>query len=96
MRQHLANVVLRAVETGRPVIRVTNTGISARINARGEVLDATEGFEPAVRTWTVARSRSGKTFYTSYGDIFNAICAALSLLVVWTTFRPNRRNDAGA
>jgi apolipoprotein N-acyltransferase len=96
MRQHLANVVLRAVETGRPILRVTNTGISARITARGEVLDATEGFEPAVRTWPVGRSDGRKTFYTSYGDIFNALCAALSLLFIWTTFRPNRKAGAGA
>ena len=29
MRQHLANAVFRAVENGRPVLRVTNTGITA-------------------------------------------------------------------
>jgi apolipoprotein N-acyltransferase len=97
MRQHLANVVLRAVETGRPILRVTNTGISARITPRGEVLDATEGFQPAVRTWTVSRARGGKTFYTNYGDIFNAFCAALSLLVMFATFRMSRRaTDAKA
>ncbi|HVF23745.1 MAG TPA: apolipoprotein N-acyltransferase, partial [Pyrinomonadaceae bacterium] len=30
MRQHLANAIFRAVENGRPVLRVTNSGISAR------------------------------------------------------------------
>ena len=39
LRQHLANAVFRAVETDRPVLRVTNVGITAYINESGEVLD---------------------------------------------------------
>jgi apolipoprotein N-acyltransferase len=87
MRQHLANVVFRAVENGRPILRVTNTGISAYINARGEVSDATAGFQTAVRTWTVKRAAQGKTFYTMYGDVFAWACAALSFLVLGLTLR---------
>jgi apolipoprotein N-acyltransferase len=81
MRQHLANVVFRAVENDRPVLRVTNTGISAYISARGEVSDATAGFQPAVRTWTVNRNVSGKTFYTLHGDLFAGLCALLCFLM---------------
>ncbi|MGH9902469.1 MAG: apolipoprotein N-acyltransferase, partial [Pyrinomonadaceae bacterium] len=91
MRQHLANAVFRAVETDRPVLRVTNTGISALITPRGRVLDATEGFEPAVRTWTIARAAGGGTFYTKRGDVFAAACAALSVLAVLATFKTGRR-----
>ncbi|HLM01015.1 MAG TPA: apolipoprotein N-acyltransferase, partial [Pyrinomonadaceae bacterium] len=39
LRQHLANAVFRAVETRRPLLRVTNVGITAYIDERGEVLD---------------------------------------------------------
>jgi apolipoprotein N-acyltransferase len=87
MRQHLANTVFRAVENGRPVLRVTNTGITAYISERGEVRDATRGFEPAVRTWTVRRATSAKTFYTKYGDLFVGMCAALSLLIFFASLR---------
>ena len=45
MRQHLANAVFRAVENDRPVLRVTNTGITAFITPTGEVTDATAGFQ---------------------------------------------------
>jgi apolipoprotein N-acyltransferase len=45
MRQHLANVIFRAVENGRPVMRVTNTGLSAKINEDGRVDDLTEPFK---------------------------------------------------
>jgi apolipoprotein N-acyltransferase len=82
MRQHLANTVFRAVENNRTVVRVTNTGITAYITPRGEVLDATGGFETATRTWTVTRAWSSQTFYTRYGDLFVGICAAISLLLI--------------
>ncbi|HEX5708703.1 MAG TPA: apolipoprotein N-acyltransferase [Pyrinomonadaceae bacterium] len=91
IRQHLANVVFRAVETGRPVLRVTNTGISAYITPRGEVLDATATYATAARAWTVGRAREGKTFYTEHGDVFVALCAAASLLVFAATFRRRRK-----
>jgi apolipoprotein N-acyltransferase len=86
MRQHLANTVFRATENGRPVLRVTNTGITAYITGRGEILDETEGFKPAVRTWTVARATSPRTFYTKHGDLFAGTCAALSLLIFVASF----------
>jgi apolipoprotein N-acyltransferase len=87
LRQHLANAVFRAVENRRDVLRVTNTGISARITPRGEVLDATASFEPAVRTWPISRATGGKTFYTRHGDLFVALCAAVSILMIATTIK---------
>ena len=91
LRQHLANAVFRAVENRRDVLRVTNTGISARISPRGEVFDATGSFQPATRTWAITRATGGKTFYTRWGDLFVALCAifSISLLVSsqWSVVR---------
>jgi apolipoprotein N-acyltransferase len=91
MRQHLANAVFRAVENGRPLLRVTNTGISAWISPAGEVQDATAGFKPEVRTWTIARTQHAPTFYTKHGDWFAVGCAIFTMLVLVFTFL--RRGD---
>ncbi|HEY0320924.1 MAG TPA: apolipoprotein N-acyltransferase, partial [Pyrinomonadaceae bacterium] len=90
MRQHLANTIFRAVENDRPVLRVTNTGISAFITEHGLVLDATAGFQPEVRTWTVSRAANGKTFYTKFGDLFAWVCTALSLIVIAISWRRSK------
>jgi len=89
-RQHLANTVFRAVENNRAVVRVTNTGITAYITERGDVLDATEGFRPEVRTWVVGRGNGAKTFYTRFGDVFVGLCAALSILVVALSWKKGK------
>jgi apolipoprotein N-acyltransferase len=81
MKQHLANAIVRAVENGRPVLRVTNTGITTYITPDGEARDQTAGFEPAVRVWTIARNEQGATFYTRYGDVFAGVCAGITALI---------------
>jgi apolipoprotein N-acyltransferase len=90
LRQHLSNAVFRAVETGRVLLRVTNTGVSAHITPRGEVTDETGRFVEAVRTWPVARSDGRETFYTKFGDAFVAACAVLSAIALAATFRRKR------
>ena len=90
MEQHLANAVFRAVENKRSVLRVTNTGITALITASGKVSDATQGFRPAVRNWTIKPSNRAATVYTRYGDLFPAFCTALALLGLAASFREIR------
>jgi apolipoprotein N-acyltransferase len=90
LRQHLANAVFRAVENQRDVLRVTNTGISAHVTPRGEVLDATASFEPATRTWTISRATRGKTFYTRHGDLFVALCAIVTAVAFAASLRMKR------
>ena len=79
LRQHLANAVFRAVETNRPVLRVTNVGITAYINERGEVLDAAESYVEDTRVWSMAKSDGSQTFYVKSGDWFAWLCSILTL-----------------
>lgn len=96
MRQHLANTVFRAVENGRPLLRVTNTGITAFITPAGEVRDATQGFRPDLRIWPIARAKSSPTFYATHGDLFVGICAILSLVMFGLSFRRMARDQGSA
>ena len=91
MRQHLANAIFRAVENGRPLLRITNTGLSAQISANGQVLEQTRPFETDVRNWTVTPATSN-TFYTRHGDLFVYVCAALTALLVGALLIGSRRS----
>jgi apolipoprotein N-acyltransferase len=82
LRQHLANAVFRAVETRRPLLRVTNVGISAYINENGDVLGPTESYTEDTRVWSVAKSDGAKTIYVRFGDWFAWVCSAVTLLLL--------------
>ncbi len=91
MRQHLANGVFRAVENGRPLLSVTNTGITAFITPDGKTADATAGFKQEVRTWGLSGGTNQKTFYTKHGDVFVISCAVIGLLIFIFTFVGGRK-----
>lgn len=79
LRQHLANAVFRAVETNRPVLRVTNVGITAYIDERGQVHDPLPPYSEGTRVWTVEKSDGSQTFYVRYGDWFAWLCLAATV-----------------
>ncbi|HEX6718623.1 MAG TPA: apolipoprotein N-acyltransferase [Pyrinomonadaceae bacterium] len=87
MRQHLANVIFRAVENGRTMVRVTNTGLTAYIDSEGNVKEQTVPFQADVRVWQVSPSLVGSTFYSRHGDIFVQLCALITLIVLIVTIR---------
>ena len=66
--QHLQIARMRALETGRPVLRATNTGITAAINAKGHVLERLPPFTVGTLT-VVVYGRSGITPYIAYGNL---------------------------
>ena len=86
LRQHLANSVFRAVETNRPLIRVTNVGITAYINERGEISDAADVYTEASRVWTVSKSDGKQTIYVKYGDWFAWLCSLISLALLFGSY----------
>ena len=92
MRQHLSNAIFRAAENGEPVLRVTNTGLTALINDRGEVMDLTGGFQPDVRIWHEPLRTTGDTFYTRHGDLFVQLCTAITVLVFIAILLSGRRS----
>jgi apolipoprotein N-acyltransferase len=91
MRQHLANTVFRAVENGRPLMRVTNTGLSAQIDPLGRIDDLTGGFQTDVRVWSYSPLYADTT-YTRHGDLFVHICAAIAALLLVVMLAKRRRS----
>jgi apolipoprotein N-acyltransferase len=92
MRQHLANAIFRAVENGRPVLRVTNSGLSAEISEAGKIEEQTVAFHEDVRNWMLRRSTLGSTFYARHGDLFVYACTAITGLVLFAITFSSRRS----
>ena len=66
-QQHLGIARMRALENGRYLLRSTNTGITALINHKGQVVDALPQFEYGVLT-TEAQIRTGNTPFNFWGS----------------------------
>jgi apolipoprotein N-acyltransferase len=71
--QHVAIGQMRAAETGRPVVQAAISGISAVIDAHGNVLEHTRLFQRTTVTTTVATTR-GETPYVRFGEWVLAVC----------------------
>jgi apolipoprotein N-acyltransferase len=96
LRQHLANAVFRAVETNRPVLRVTNVGITTYINERGELIDPAASYTEDTRVWTVGKSDGSQTFYVKYGDWFawlSTIMTAIFLIFAFWKKKPSSLSE---
>ncbi len=78
--QHLEMARLRARETGRPMLRATNTGISAIIDARGQVLARSPQDEAAVVRGRVVPMQ-GATPFVRYGNVPVVVLLFACLLV---------------
>ncbi len=77
--QHLAQARLRAIEEGLPIIRSTPTGISAVIDANGQVLKSIPMHE-AGRVDMMLPAANAPTLFSRYGNILPIGFAILLLL----------------
>ena len=76
-RQHLQISQARALETGRYMLRATNTGMTAIVDERGRVVQAAPQFETAAVNGMV-QGRSGATPYVRWGNyLVLALCCVL-------------------
>jgi apolipoprotein N-acyltransferase len=66
--QHLDISRMRSLETGRPMLRATNDGVTALIAHDGTLLGQLPQFEPGVLTGTV-EPRTGLTPYARTGNV---------------------------
>jgi apolipoprotein N-acyltransferase len=81
--QHARLAQWRAIETRRSLLRVTNTGVTTMINAKGEIQESLPIFTPGVLQTNV-KLLEGETFYVWFGDwlAWSVTVAALAILAV--------------
>jgi apolipoprotein N-acyltransferase len=84
---HLALSTLRAIEQRRFLVRATNSGVSAVVDATGRVQQTLPMFEPATLRARVPLL-SITTLYARIGDVGGYLAVAASL---WLSMRPRRR-----
>ena len=77
--QHLQMARMRALETGRYMLRATNNGISAFISASGGLVKVAPQFERIALTGMIV-PMAGSTPYILFGDVPVVIICALILL----------------
>lgn len=86
-KQHLSFARLRAIENRKYIARSANTGISAIINARGDILERTEWWQDDVIKGTIKLSDE-QTFYVRYGDIIGRVSGFTAvLMLIFTLFK---------
>ena len=81
-QQHLAQLRIRSIEYGLPVIRVANTGISAIIDANGIVLKNLP-VNKAGYLDAFIPSRKKSTVYGEYGNLIFLSLILMGLMVAF-------------
>lgn len=89
LRQHLQIGRMRTIETARPMVTSTNTGITASIDSDGRVVAALPPHRAGVLPVTV-QGMTGLTPYTRFGDAPVVVLLAGVLLIIAV-----RRRSAG-
>lgn len=86
--QHLQISQMRAIETGRPMLRATNTGATAIIDPKGGIVTQLRPF----RRGELAASVQGYKGLTPYSQYGNALVVGLALLMLSMARLSSRRN----
>ncbi len=80
-RQHLSYSRLRAIEFRKSIVRSANTGISAIINQRGDIVKSTSWWKEETITGTIFANNT-KTVYAHWGDYIGRIAAFVTVLLI--------------
>ncbi|WP_269584385.1 apolipoprotein N-acyltransferase [Roseibium sp. Sym1] len=88
--QHFAQARMRSIETGLPLIRAANTGISAIVDARGTVVEKLGIFEAGLIDGRLPQ-RLGNTLYGIFGDA--PVLVFSIIIVVFAGIRQYNRDS---
>jgi apolipoprotein N-acyltransferase len=88
--QHLQISQMRSLETGRPMLRSTNTGATAVIDGRGQLVARLPYYTQGALAATV-QGMAGSTPYIRFGNALFLMLGALALGAAWISGRNYRK-----
>ena len=88
--QHLQISQMRSLETGRPMLRATNSGATAVIDGRGVVRAQLPFYQRGALAATV-QGMAGMTPYIRFGNLLFLALGALALAAAWMSGRAYRK-----
>lgn len=88
--QHMQIARLRALETGRYLLRATNTGVSGIVDHKGRVISTMPAYEQGTVTGEV-KVLKGTTPYAKYGNLLVISFVSVLLLLIYLVLR--RKNS---
>ena len=91
--QHLQIARMRALESGRELVRSTTSGISALIDHKGQIVKQSKQFKATVLTGLV-QPRTGKTPFVRYGNIplIIYIILMICIMLYFNYYKKNNSN----
>ena len=91
--QHLQMAQLRSLETGRAMVRSTNTGVSAFIDFKGRIIQQTEQFKTVSITQTM-NGRTGITPFYYFAKVQHWIAGLILIVLSIGWFKARREKTA--
>ncbi|RYE07146.1 MAG: apolipoprotein N-acyltransferase, partial [Hyphomicrobiales bacterium] len=90
--QHAHHALLRAVESGLPLLRVTNSGVTFAADPLGRVTARLTPYEPGVLDVVPANKVEGGTIFNRFGNLpfLGALALGLVLALLTRTRKPRR------
>jgi apolipoprotein N-acyltransferase len=90
-KQHLMLSKLRAIENRRSLVRAANTGVSAVINMKGDIIKSLDyGIKGEIKATIPLNTQI--TVYNSHGDFIARLSIFLSIILLLTVFLRKRQN----
>lgn len=84
-KQHLMLSKLRAIENRRDLVRSANTGVSAIINQKGDIVQHLAYGQKGIIKATINLNDT-KTFYNRYGDYMARLAQFIAIILILNIF----------
>jgi apolipoprotein N-acyltransferase len=89
-KQHLSMARIRAIENRRAIARAANTGVSAMINSRGDLMQHLDYSQKGSLRANLSTDTK-LTYYTQHGDYIYRIAMLTLALVLLGSFAKKRK-----